>query len=68
MRLREHGHGVTGEVFLVPRDGEGDGVVEKLDQVGARLRAVDWRLHDLVLVIVPSLEREEPPLIAQRSA
>jgi cation diffusion facilitator family transporter len=68
VRLREHGHGVTGEVFLVPRNGDGDGVVEKLDQAGACLRAVDWRRHDLVVVLVPNLEREEPPLIAQRSA
>jgi cation diffusion facilitator family transporter len=68
VRLREHGHGVTGEIFLVPRNDGADDVVHKLDEVGERLRAVDWRLHDLVLVIVPNLEREEPPLVARRSA
>jgi cation diffusion facilitator family transporter len=63
VRLREHGHAVTGEIFLVPR--HTDGVVGQLGPAGDRLRAVDWRLHDLVVVLVPALAEVEPPLIAR---
>jgi cation diffusion facilitator family transporter len=68
VRLREHGHGVTGEVFLVPRDDGGDGVVERLGQAGQRLRDLDWRLHDLVIVLAPGLDEVEPPLVVTRRA
>lgn len=64
VRLREHGHAVTGEVFLVPRDA--GGAVERSLQAGERLRRVDWRLHDLVVMLVPELEEVEPPLVRER--
>jgi divalent metal cation (Fe/Co/Zn/Cd) transporter len=61
VRLREHGHAVTGEVFLVPRSA--DGVLERVAEAGERLRKVDWRLHDLVVVLAPALESVEPPVV-----
>ena len=64
VRLREHGHAVTGEVFLVPRD-HVDGVVDRLAPAGDRLRQMDWRLHDLVIVLAPDLDQVEPPLVAR---
>lgn len=59
VRLREHGHAVTGEVFLVPRAGAD--VMAGVASAGERLRAIDWRLHDLVVVLTPSLEQTTPP-------
>jgi hypothetical protein len=53
---------VTGEVFLVPRD-EHDGALGQIAEVGERLRRVDWRLHDLVVVLTPEIEQVEPPVI-----
>jgi cation diffusion facilitator family transporter len=63
VRLREHGHAVTGEVFLVPRDGVND-LVSRLGPAGERLRSMDWRLHDFSVVLVPELAEIEPPRIA----
>jgi cation diffusion facilitator family transporter len=53
VRLREHGHVVTGEVFVVPRDGVD--VVARVAKAAADLRAVDWRLHSLTVMPVPTL-------------
>jgi cation diffusion facilitator family transporter len=66
VRLREHGHAVTGEVFLAPRDGAGGGEVERIEEAGERLRKVDWRLHDLVVVLAPRLDRVQPPVVGGR--
>jgi cation diffusion facilitator family transporter len=63
VRLREHGHAVTGEVFLVPRAGVPD-VIDRLGPAGERLRSMDWRLHDFSVVLVPELAAIEPPRIA----
>lgn len=59
VRLREHGHAITGEVFIVPRDT--NGVLERLSPAGEELKRLDWRLHDLAIVLTPSLEEVEPP-------
>jgi cation diffusion facilitator family transporter len=61
VRLREHGHAVTGEVFLVPRNPAD--ALSQLASAGERLRDVDWRLHDLVLVLVPALQNADPPKV-----
>jgi cation diffusion facilitator family transporter len=63
VRLREHGHAVTGEVFLVPRDA--DGALGRVAAAGERLRALDWRLHDLVVVLVPAIAQAEPPQVGR---
>ena len=62
VRLREHGHAVTGEVFVVPR--EPDRALAHVADAGARLQALDWRLHDLVVVLTPAIEEAEPPRLA----
>ena len=62
VRLREHGHAVTGEVFVVPRDRVCD--VRLAKDVGDRLANVDWRLHDLVVVLTPDIEDVEPPRLS----
>lgn len=57
VRLREEGHLLTGEAFIVPRDEAA--LVERLEDAGRLLRGLDWRLYDLSLVPVRSLDR--PP-------
>jgi cation diffusion facilitator family transporter len=61
VRLREHGHAIAGEVFVVPRDGRGD--VDRVVAAGETLTRVDWRLHDLVVVLTPELKEIEPPKV-----
>jgi hypothetical protein len=53
VRLREEGHVFAGEALVVPV--EDDGLVERLDHAAEELRALDWRLFDLVLVPVAQL-------------
>ncbi|MFL5580898.1 MAG: cation diffusion facilitator family transporter [Gemmatimonadaceae bacterium] len=59
VRLRERGHAVGGDVFVVPRDE--DRLLERLDEASERLRALDWRLHGLTVVPVKELDGVEPP-------
>jgi cation diffusion facilitator family transporter len=68
VRLREHGHVFAGEAFVVPT--REDGLVGELDRTYDRLRELDWRLHDVVMVPVDSLERregDEPPAAQSES-
>jgi len=53
VRLREHGHLVTGEVFVVPRDQSN--LADRVADAAATLQALDWRLHSLV--VMPVQER-----------
>jgi cation diffusion facilitator family transporter len=59
VRLREHGHAVTGEVFIVPRDRAS--ALQHVEAAGRRLRSMDWRLHDLLVVLTPALDEVDPP-------
>ncbi len=54
VRLREEGHVYFGEAFIVPKTD--DMSVMMLNDLGRRLHDLDWRLHDVVLVPVPSLK------------
>ncbi len=54
VRLREDGDILTGEAFVQPRDG-GD-LLAHLDEAKAVANSVDWRLHDVNIVPVRSLE------------
>lgn len=54
VRLREEGHVYFGEVFVVVRDDTD--LVNKLYDATLECTRLDWRLHDLVLVPVPSLD------------
>ena len=51
VRMREHGHLLTGEVWLVPSGNE-VGLTERLERLGERLHELDWRVHDVALAPV----------------
>jgi hypothetical protein len=55
---RESGHVLSGEVFVVP--GKDVGVVSSVTEAAEALRALDWRLYNLVVVPVSDIETEEP--------
>jgi cation diffusion facilitator family transporter len=54
VRLREDGDVLRGEAFVVPRDE--DGLLNKLEQAADLVRSLDWRLHEVQIVPVRSLE------------
>ena len=54
VRLREDGDVLTGEAFIVPKD-EFD-LLNRLRNAYDVANAVDWRLHDVNIVPVQSLE------------
>ena len=53
-RLREDGDVLTGEVFVVPRDEQG--LLDRLQQATDVANSVDWRVFDVNVVPVRSLE------------
>ena len=55
VRMREQGHLLSGDVWIVPAGGE-QGLTERLEQLGDRLNRLDWRVHDVALAPVTSLE------------
>lgn len=55
-RLREEGHVVAGEAYLVPQGGSA--TVDQVDEAGRAAVEVDWRLHDIVVTIVRSVGEE----------
>jgi cation diffusion facilitator family transporter len=55
VRLREDGDVLTGEAFVVPRNESQ--LLDRLKEARAVANAVDWRLHDVSIVAVRSLER-----------
>lgn len=59
VRLREEGYLIAGEVFIVCVPGTDiDAVVERIP---AFALTIDWRLHDLVVMPVSSIEALRPP-------
>jgi cation diffusion facilitator family transporter len=54
VRLREDGDVLTGEAFIVPRDESN--LLDKLKQATDRANSLDWRLHDVNVVAVRSLD------------
>jgi cation diffusion facilitator family transporter len=59
VRLREHGHVMSGDVFVVPR---GETVqVEQIERASADLAALDWRIYSLTVMPVRSLENARAP-------
>ena len=53
LRLREEGHVLTGEAFVVPRGDER--LTERLAHAAREIHALDWRLYDVSIVPVRSL-------------
>ena len=60
IRLREEGHVFVGELLVVPIAGTTD-IVAKVTALGDRLRAADWRMHDLAVAPVLAIPRDERP-------
>lgn len=54
VRLREDGDVLTGEAFIEARDERN--ILERLEQARKVAHAVDWRLHDLSMVPVRSVD------------
>ena len=57
VRMREEGHVYFGEAFIVTRH---DITAEQLYEATRQCASLHWRVHDLVLVPVPSLGGIEP--------
>jgi cation diffusion facilitator family transporter len=57
VRLREQGHVLSGEVFVVPRDGAGAVDLSLVERASEDLRALDWRLYNLTVMPVSSIEQ-----------
>ncbi|MGH2683898.1 MAG: hypothetical protein ACRDJP_00335, partial [Actinomycetota bacterium] len=55
-RLREEGHVYFGEVYVVPSDQRN--LLENIEQAHEHLRAMDWRLHDVVIAPVREIHDE----------
>lgn len=67
VRLREQGHVLTGEVFVVPREREeisAGELLAKTASVGSQLCELDWRLHGLSIIPVTRLEERVPPRVS----
>ena len=60
IRLREHGHVLCGDVFLVPREGTAD-LVHRIEEAADGLMKIDWRLYSLTVTPVSRLDVELPP-------
>jgi len=58
VRLREHGHLITGDVFVVPTE-ERD-LPARVERASRELATIDWRLHALTVMPVATLERTAP--------
>jgi cation diffusion facilitator family transporter len=54
VRLREDGDVLTGEAFVVPRDETN--LLDRLKQASDLAHSLDWRLHDINVVPVRSIE------------
>ena len=54
VRLREDGDVLTGEVFIEPRDEHN--LLERLQEARGIAYSVDWRLHDISMVPVRSVD------------
>lgn len=54
VRLREEGHVYFGEAFVVPRQNQIS--VDRLETLGRGLKHLDWRLKDVVVVPVNSID------------
>jgi cation diffusion facilitator family transporter len=57
VRLREEGHVVAGEIYVVPRT-EAD-LIDRAAEAARLATSVDWRLYDLVVVPVRTLDGDD---------
>lgn len=54
VRLREDGDVLTGEAFVAPRD-EGE-LMGRVAEASELVNSYEWRLHDVNVVLVSSIE------------
>lgn len=59
VRLREEGHVITGDAFVVPRE-EKD-LVDRIEQARREVERLDWRLYDLMIIPVRELPEQREP-------
>ena len=59
VRLRESGHVIAGEVFVVPR--ADDNLVANVEAASESLCGLDWRIHSLTVMPVSRLEETDVP-------
>lgn len=64
VRMREEGHVFFAEVFVVLRDQRN--VVDRIGEAARRAKAIDWRLHDVVVSPVHDLTDVVAPDPARR--
>jgi cation diffusion facilitator family transporter len=57
VRMREEGHVYFGEAFVVVTETED--LPERLYEATEACTGLDWRVHDMVLAVIPSLEGED---------
>jgi cation diffusion facilitator family transporter len=65
VRMREHGHLLTGDIWIVPSGSEA-GLTERLERLGERLHGLDWRVHDVAIAPVTSLEEVPEGVLVRR--
>ena len=53
IRLREHGHLVSGDVFVVPNDDEA--IPRRVEELMGRLHRRDWPFHDITVTCVRAI-------------
>lgn len=61
VRLREHGHVLSGDVWVVPKVPAN--AVERAERFAEELMDLDWRVHDVSVIPVASLEEFPPDLL-----
>jgi cation diffusion facilitator family transporter len=66
VRMREQGHLLTGDIWVVTRGGDED-LPTRLEWLGERLHALDWRVHDVALAPVASLEDVPEGVLVQHA-
>lgn len=59
VRLRESGHIVLGEVYVVPS--QTDNLPERVAGAIDHAKGMNWRLHDVTVSVVPSLKGADSP-------
>lgn len=59
VRLREQGHVYFGAVYVVTKDDHHERLIEQLNETSDAFKDLDWRLHDINIVIVESLADQE---------
>jgi cation diffusion facilitator family transporter len=60
VRLREEGHVLTGEVYVVPHASNAQ-LPELARTLTSQVQDLDWRLYDIAVVLQPELARNEEP-------